>query len=90
MDDIGQTTGTGKAGKVSYPVHVGKKANLYKTSKSPNTTPLIVDLHGCTSDEAFAKLDSSLPQWMETAMKDEYPWVVPVDIICGGGSQILS
>ncbi|KAL7540296.1 hypothetical protein ACHAXR_010011 [Thalassiosira sp. AJA248-18] len=23
-------------------------------------------------------------------MRGEYPWVIPVDIVCGGGSQILS
>eukprot|EP00956_Cyclotella_meneghiniana_P036123 scaffold121796_cov20-Cyclotella_meneghiniana.AAC.2 len=28
--------------------------------------------------------------WVDTAMKGEYPGVIPVDVVCGGGNQILS
>jgi len=81
----------GKAGKVVYPVLVGEITNLYKTSKSVLRTRLIViDLHGSSRDEALENLNSDLTLWMDTAMKGDYPWVVPVDIICGGGSQLLS
>lgn len=84
----------GKAGKVFFNVNVGQVENLYKTSKSGLTsyprTKLSVDLHGYTKQEAVSKLDECLPEWKDTAMKGEYPFVVPVTIICGGGAQILS
>ncbi|KAL7543488.1 hypothetical protein ACHAWF_007400 [Thalassiosira exigua] len=58
------------------------------------TTPLnvsaVLDLHGFTREEALYKLNASLPDWVDDAMKGEYPWVVLVNIVCGGGSQILS
>ena len=85
----GDTHG-GKAGKTVYPVLVGDESNLYKTGKSLSRASIILDLHGCTQDEALAKLDKSLPIWHDIAMKGEYPWVVPVNIVCGGGAQILS
>ena len=80
----------GKAGKTLYPVFVGDESNLYKTRKSLSRASIILDLHGCTQDEALAKLDKSLPIWHDIAMKGEYPWVIPVNIVCGGGAQILS
>ncbi|KAL7453171.1 hypothetical protein ACHAWC_004842 [Mediolabrus comicus] len=40
--------------------------------------------------EALQALRKSLPNWNDLAMKGEYPWVIPVDIICGCGNQILS
>jgi DNA-nicking Smr family endonuclease len=83
----------GKAGKVFFNVNVGQVENLYKTSKtgtSLNRSKLSIDLHGHTKDEALAKLDECLPAWMDTAMQGEYPFVVPVLIVCGGGAQILS
>ena len=89
----------GKAGKHCYPILVGDVDNLYKTSKAsrkssksysgkhPITT---LDLHGLSQYEALKKLDVSLPVWVANAMKGESPWVIPVDIICGGGGQVLS
>ena len=67
-------------------------SNLYKIHKSSFADmPVIAfDLHGLTKDEAIEKMNKNLPGWVDTAMKGEYPWVIPVDIICGGGSQILS
>ena len=50
----------------------------------------MIDLHGCTKDQALSKLDEALVDWVDTAMKGEYPWVMPVEIGCGGGNQILS
>lgn len=79
----------GKAGKIAYPILVGEVSNLYKTSKSSNRS-MFIDLHGLPKDEAVEKLDESLSVWVDTAMRGEYPWVIPVDIVCGGGSQILS
>ena len=85
----------GKAGKSSYAVNVGQVENLYISSKrNPNSIVskqrAFVDLHGCTRDHAVQRLDNALVDWVDTAMKGEYPWVIPVDIICGGGNQILS
>ena len=42
-----------------------------------------------SKDEAHQALDKSLPKWIDLAMKGRDPWVIPVDIICGGGNQIL-
>ena len=63
---------------------------MYKTFKSSASSPFVIDLHGLSQGEALNKLEESLPTWVETAMKGEYPWVIAVDIICGGGNQILS
>jgi len=78
-----------KAGKVAYPILVGEASNLYKTSTLPHGH-LAIDLHGCSKVEALEKLDKSLPVWVDAAMRGSAPWVLGVDIICGGGSQILS
>ena len=43
-----------------------------------------------STHEALHRLDEGLPAWIDTAMRSDYPFVIPVDIICGGGSQILS
>ncbi|KAL9179006.1 hypothetical protein ACHAXT_011979 [Thalassiosira profunda] len=87
----------GKAGKSQFIVQVGEVANLYKTAKpsaarkqSSGQIARELDLHGCTVDEALAKLDECLTEWVDTAMKGEYPWVIPVRIVCGGGSQTLA
>ncbi|KAL9184574.1 hypothetical protein ACHAXT_012544 [Thalassiosira profunda] len=80
----------GKAGKVAHPILVGEPSNLYKTRKTLGKVPIVLDLHGLTRDEALIRLNESLPFWVDTAMKGEDPWVIPVDIVCGGGSQILS
>jgi len=76
------------AGKVVYPILVGEASNLYKTAAVPHGR--FIDLHGCSKAQALEKLDSSLPVWVDAAMRGNAPWVVGVDIICGGGSQILS
>mmetsp|Transcript_2252 Transcript_2252/g.3565 ORF Transcript_2252/g.3565 Transcript_2252/m.3565 type:complete len:213 (-) Transcript_2252:35-673(-) len=79
----------GKAGKIMYSILVGE--GLYSTSKNPlPRAPITIDLHGCTREEATLVLDENLPIWINTAMRGEYPWIIPVDIICGGGNQILS
>lgn len=85
----------GKAGKSHFAVQVGESCNLYKTTKRPAMSPkqqqpIIADLHGLTKEEALCKLDSSLPQWIDIAMKGSYPFVIPVNIVCGCGSQVLS
>ncbi|KAL9179152.1 hypothetical protein ACHAXT_000194 [Thalassiosira profunda] len=86
----------GKAGKSQFVVQVGEVANLYKTAKpsaarkQSGQIAREVDLHGCTTAEALAKLDECLPEWVDTAMKGEYPWVIAVRIVCGGGSQTLA
>jgi hypothetical protein len=85
----------GKAGKSSYAVNVGQVENLYISSKrNPNSISskqrTCIDLHGYTVNHAVKRLDNALVDWVDTAMKGEYPWVIPVDIICGAGNQILS
>ena len=87
----------GKAGKSSDNVNVGQVDNLYISakrnsihSKTSSRQRPSIDLHGCAKDEAVEKLDEALVDWVDTAMKGEYPWVMPVKIICGGGNQILS
>ena len=82
----------GKAGKVHFPITVGEPNFLYRSSKvwKNKVNPcLTLDLHGCTKAEAIEKLNGSLSVWMTTAMKD-HPYTVNVDIVCGGGHQILS
>lgn len=48
-----------------------------------------MDLHGCSREEALIILNEALPGWMDDAMKD-FPWTLPVNIIVGGGSQLLA
>jgi DNA-nicking Smr family endonuclease len=83
----------GKAGVPFYVVHVGETDNLYKTrhvSAFGNKTNLSIDLHGYTREQALQELDTKLPEWVNTAQRGQYPFVIPVTIICGCGSQILS
>ena len=86
----------GKAGKTQFIIQVGEVSNLYKTTKpssadrSRRQDDVMIDLHGLTAEEAVYRLDKSLPSWIETAMKGTYPFVIPVKIVCGGGSQILA
>jgi len=84
----------GKAGQSCFMVQVGEIQNLYKTTKmskrSSSCNASILDLHGCTKDEALAKLDESLVIWVDAAMRGSYPFVMPVKIICGCGGQVLS
>ena len=86
----------GKEGKSFYPVLVGEVTHLYKTSKlslrksKPFQRITTLDLHGCSKDEALEMLQKGLHEWVDEAMKGEHPFVIPVNIICGGGNQILS
>jgi hypothetical protein len=87
----------GKAGKPFFPVQVGEVQNLYKTTKptilssrlSSYNTP-VLDLHGCTREEALVKLDDSLKVWVDVAQRGNYPFVMSAEIVCGCGNQILS
>jgi hypothetical protein len=81
-----------KAGKTVFPVLVGHQDYLYKSSKYTRhlqSTPYTIDLHGCTKEDAVNKLDSSLPFWIDEATK-ELPGTVGVNIIAGGGNQIVA
>jgi hypothetical protein len=86
----------GKAGRTSFSVNVGRVENLYKTSKrdkftnASKATLAKIDLHGCTQEEALERLNEWEGTTMDTAMKGEYPFVIPAVIVCGGGTQILS
>jgi len=86
----------GKAGRTQFIIQVGEVSNLYKTIKPSSASrgrrkdDIMIDLHGLTAEEAVYKLDKHLPGWIETAMKGTYPFVIPVKIVCGGGSQILA
>ncbi|KAL7526094.1 hypothetical protein ACHAXR_001313, partial [Thalassiosira sp. AJA248-18] len=77
----------GKAGKTVYPILVGNAEQLYQSSKKSkqNARTLTIDLHGYTGNEATEKLDMALPTWIDTAMNGVYPFVTPVNVICGGG-----
>ncbi|KAL7553619.1 hypothetical protein ACHAWF_016923 [Thalassiosira exigua] len=82
----------GKAGKVMHPILVGDVQSLYKSSKKTmrrHVETLVVDLHGFSVSEATGVLDNALPGWLDIAMRS-HPFVVPVDIVCGAGNQILS
>ena len=93
-----------KAGKSYTLVQVGEESSLYKTSKplanrngcsissslSFARKVITIDLHGLTKAGALAKLDESLPGLVSSAMRGEYPFVVMVKIVHGGGSQILA
>lgn len=80
-----------KAGKSRYPVLVGDPNNLYRSRKGLRIDkPIsVIDLHGFSSQEAIAVLDVTLADLLIEAMMSE-PWVVPVDIVCGCGTQALS
>ena len=89
----------GKAGRTQFSVNVGRVENLYKSSKknrlnhasSSRASHIAkIDLHGCTKEEAMERLNEWEGNTMDTAMKGEYPFVVPAVIVCGGGTQILS
>ena len=83
----------GKAGRSIYIVNVGAAGNLYTTSKHTGNRSwsiITIDLHGHTKQQALTALDTSLPCWVDTAMKQEHPYIIQVKIVCGKGSQILS
>ena len=75
-------------------VQVGEVENLCKTKKSchlhHSADVTTIDLHGYTEIKALENLNKRLPEWVDIAMKREYPFVVTVKIVCGCGSQILS
>jgi hypothetical protein len=88
----------GKAGRSNFIVQVGEVQNLYKTTKSSalasshlsqSSIPAL-DLHGCTREEAIARLNESLEEWVDIAMKGYDPFVITAVIVCGCGSQVLS
>jgi len=93
----------GKAGRSHVFVQVGEESNLYKTSKplsnrsnqrnssrsSATNKAIVIDLHGLTKTEALAKLDKALPVWIDMAMRSNYPFLVLVKIVHGGGNQVL-
>jgi hypothetical protein len=89
----------GKAGKSFFVIQVGEVQNLYKTTKlsfslayfsqqGQSCVPTL-DLHGCTREEAVLRLNESLKEWVDTAMKGYDPFVITAVIICGCGSQVL-
>ena len=90
-----------KAVTSQFIIHVGEVTNLYKSTKPSkrdhlkwkqqgNGSLISIDLHGMTKGAALRKLDEQLHQWIDIAMRGEYPWVIPVVIICGKGSQTMS
>jgi len=89
-------TSGGKAGKIAFPIVVGQVTNLFNSSKPSRSRNsrrykiISLDLHGLSKKQALEKLNENLPRWVDTAMKGENPWVIPIDIICGGGNQVLS
>jgi len=96
LTDI-HSTSDGKAGKSHYIVQVGDINDLYKTSKPRRGGPsssmpraITIDLHGFTKAEAVELLNENLPQWNGIAMGGSYPFVIPIEIICGCGNQVLS
>jgi DNA-nicking Smr family endonuclease len=89
----------GKAGKSFFVVQVGEVQNLYKTMKpssslasssqqGQSSVPML-DLHGCTREEAIVRLNESLKEWVDTAMRGYDPFVITAVIVCGCGSQVL-
>ena len=81
-----------KAGKAIFPVLIGHEEFLYKSSKAAkyaSKSPRSIDLHGCNKEEALQTLNDAVPIWLNAAMK-EHPYTIPVNIICGGGNQVLS
>ena len=83
-----------KAGNGSTIVNIGEVENLYKTSKRSkfcHPKPVdTIDLHRLTRDEAWKKLEKSLPIWIDKAMEGPHPYVIPVEIIHGKGKQVLA
>lgn len=83
----------GKTGVLFSAVHIGDPENLYNTSilaQIQNQKSLSFVLHGLTKTEAIHELNAKLPTWIDIVMRDAYPWVIRMVIICGGGNQILS
>ena len=87
MEDLG-----GKAGTSHFLVNVGEIHNLHKSSKTPHgpSTSSIIDLHGCSQEEAISRLNAGLKDCNEQAMLGSYPFIHSVEIVYGAGGQILS
>ena len=86
-----------KAVTSQFIIHVGEVTNLYNSTKKKKRihqgnggSNISIDLHGMSKESALQKLDEQLPKWVEIAMSGEHPFVIPVVIICGKGSQTLS
>ncbi len=84
-----------KAVKTHFNILAGEVSNLYKSTKPSKKTKehmvsITIDLHEYTKEAAVRKLDESLPSWIDAAMHGNYPFVIPVTIICGAGGQVLS
>ena len=84
-----------KAIKNRFNIVAGEVSNLYKSTKpskkmKAQVESITIDLHGYTKEAAVEKLNASLPSWIDAAMRGDYPFVVPVTIICGAGGQVLS
>lgn len=82
-----------KAGKAVHPILVGEATHLFNTRQlrsSKMVRVITLDLHGCSRYSALNILTKRLYEWVDEAMSGEYPFVIPVDVICGGGNQVLS
>eukprot|EP00984_Skeletonema_dohrnii_P020532 scaffold10013_cov79-Skeletonema_dohrnii-CCMP3373.AAC.36 len=95
--DISSLSLGNKAIKTRFNILAGEVSNLYKSTKpskkmkaQATRESITIDLHGYTKEAAVEILDASLPSWIDTAMHGNYPFVVPVAIICGAGGQVLS
>jgi DNA-nicking Smr family endonuclease len=97
VSDIESFSLENKAIKSRFNIIAGEVSNLYKSTKpskkmktKPQEESITIDLHGYTKEAALDKLDASLPSWIDAAMHGDYPFVIPVTIICGAGGQVLS
>jgi len=97
MSNISSFSLDNKAIKNRFNIVAGEVSNLYKSTKpskkmkaQAQVESITIDLHGYTKEAAVEKLNASLPSWIDAAMRGDYPFVVPVTIICGAGGQVLS
>jgi hypothetical protein len=95
LSDISSVSLDNKAIKTRFNVIVGEVGNLYKSTKpskniKAHEVSFTIDLHGYSKEAAVRELDASLPSWIDVAMYGDYPFVIPVTIICGAGGQVLS
>ena len=97
MSNISSFLLDNKAIKTRFNILAGEVSNLYKSTNpskkmkaQASRESITIDLHGYTKEAAVEMLDASLPSWIDTAMHGDYPFVVPVTIICGAGGQVLS
>jgi DNA-nicking Smr family endonuclease len=95
MSDISSFSLDNKAIKTRFNIVAGEVSNLYKSNKpskkmKAQVKSITIDLHGYTKEAAVEKLNASLSSWIDAAMRGDYPFVIPVTIICGAGGQVLS